>query len=132
MARRARRDRPDGWRRGPTWPNMAQHGPDPEEAPTTSASDRSSEKAIERSASCCSASIAAKLDCREERHGLRRFLVSGPAARRATPPLVKRSGFSAHLLVRGIQLVELRDPHRAVGEAGDDLQLAAHGFNESP
>jgi hypothetical protein len=34
------------------------------------------------------------------------------------------------LLARGLQFVELSDSHGAVGEAGGDLELAAHGFHE--
>src|SRR2546427_691648 len=68
---------------------------------TTSASDRRSEKAIARSASCCSASIAAKSVT-----GSESFLSPARAPRRGTPALVARSVFIANLLFADAQVLD--------------------------
>src|SRR5438876_5421850 len=70
---------------------------------TTSASDRRSEKAIARSASCCSASIAAKSVT-----GAESFL-SPTRARRDAPALVARSVFIADLLFADDQVLDRAD-----------------------
>src|SRR3989454_3766117 len=68
---------------------------------TTSASDRRSEKAIARSASCCSASIAAKSVT-----GSESFLSPTRVPRRGTPALVARSVFIANLLFTDDQVLD--------------------------
>src|SRR5207249_7626739 len=68
---------------------------------TTSASDRRSEKAIARSASCCSASIAAKSVT-----GSESFLSPTRVPRRGTPALLARSVFIADLLFTDDQVLD--------------------------
>ncbi len=68
---------------------------------TTSASDRRSEKAIERSASCCSASMAAKSVT-----GSESFLSPARAPRRDAPTLGTRSVFITDLLFTDDQVLD--------------------------
>src|SRR5881396_2832008 len=70
---------------------------------TTSARDRRSEKAIARSASCCSASIAAKSVTGSE------SFLSPTRARRDAPALVARSVFIADLLFADDQVLDRAD-----------------------
>src|SRR5881396_3145838 len=67
---------------------------------TTSASERRSEKAIARSASCCAASIAAKSVT-----GAESFFSPARAPRRDAPALVTRSVFIANLLFADDQVL---------------------------
>src|SRR3990167_3603586 len=71
---------------------------------TTSASERRWEKAISRSAWCCSASIAAKSVT-----GSASFFSPTRAPRRAAPPLVTRSVFIADLLFINDQVLDRAD-----------------------
>src|SRR5207244_5736403 len=68
---------------------------------TTSASDCRSENAIARSASCCSASIAAKSVT-----GSESFLSPTRVPRRGTPALLARSVFIADLLFTDDQVLD--------------------------
>src|SRR2546425_4801718 len=68
---------------------------------TTSASDRRSENAIARSASCCSASMAAKSVT-----GSESFLSPTRVPRRGAPALLARSVFIANLLFTDDQVLD--------------------------